>query len=97
MSRTGQVLKNLWRRELQEVQGKELLDVFPELKGQQFPLLLTRVLETGLTHKENEAVVYIDSDDGRNKYYLDFEYAPLLGQDKQVSGIMVTVNDVTAR
>jgi PAS domain S-box-containing protein len=67
------------------------------LKGQQFPLLLTKVLETGVIHKENEAVAYIDSNDGRNKYYLDFEYAPLFGQDKQVSGIMVTVNDVTER
>jgi len=91
------LLQNLWRRELHQVQGKKLLDVFPELKGQQFPLLLEKVFETGITHKENEAVAYIDANDGRKKYYLDFEYAPLFGQDQQVAAIMVTVNDVTER
>jgi PAS domain S-box-containing protein len=91
------MLKNLWRRESKEVIGKKLLEVFPELVGQKFPALLNNVLATGKSHKENESLAYVDAADGRRKYYLDFEYAPLFGTDNTVSGIMVTVNDVTEK
>jgi PAS domain S-box-containing protein len=91
------LLKNIWRRTLPEVIGKRLLDAFPELQGQRFPDLLRAVWETGTIHRESEAVAYVDSHDGRRKYYLDFEYAPLRELNGAVSGIMVTVNDVTAK
>ena len=91
------MLKNIWRRELHEVQGRRALEVFPELKDQPFAQLLKDVFETGKPYTENEAVAYVDTPDGMKKYYLDFEYAPLFEIDKTVGGIMITVNDVTEK
>jgi PAS domain S-box-containing protein len=91
------MLKNMWRKELHEVQGKKLMEVFPELHGQKFPQLLKDVFATGKVHTENEAVAYVDGNDGRKKYFVDFEYAPLFESGTKVSGVMITVYDVTEK
>jgi PAS domain S-box-containing protein len=91
------MLQTLWKRPLSEVQGKKLLEVFPELNNQPFPDLLGHVFKTGKSYSEKEALSYVNSREGIDKYYLDFEYAPLFESDATVSGIMVTVNDVTEK
>lgn len=91
------LLNKLWRRKLKDVLGKKLVDAFPELADQQYPALLRKVYETGIAHTENEAVAFVESWDGINKFYLDFEYAPLFDGGNNVTGIMITVNDVTEK
>lgn len=92
------LLQNLWQMEWEQVHGKKLLDVFPELRDQQYAQLLQQVLHTGIAYKENEAVAYVNTgNEGMKKFYLDFEYAPLLDPGNSVSGIMVTVYDVTEK
>ncbi|MGM9508412.1 PAS domain-containing protein [Larkinella sp. GY13] len=91
------MLKTLWKRPFSEVQGKKLLEIFPELHDQPFPDLLAKVYKTGESYTEKEALAYVNTPEGMGKYYLDFEYAPLFGTDQTVSGIMVTVNDVTEK
>lgn len=91
------LLKNIWRKRPDEVMGKKLLEVFPELKGQPFPGILEEVFNTGRSHKEKEAIAYVDSHDGRKNFYLDYEYAPLHDTAGAISGIMVTVSDVTEK
>ncbi|MBL0744279.1 PAS domain-containing protein [Chryseolinea lacunae] len=91
------MLKNLWRRNWEDVKGRKLLDIFPELHEQQFPRLLLDVFDTGKPYRENEAFASVDGEDGLKSYYLDFEYAPLFDSDGTVSGIMVTVNDVSEK
>lgn len=92
----AEVLK-IWQRELPEVQGRKLMDIFPELKDQQFPSLLREVYRTAIPHREQEATALINTRDGMKTYYLDFEYAPLFDSNGTVSGIMITVNNVTDR
>jgi PAS domain S-box-containing protein len=91
------MLKTMWRRSADEVTGRTLLDVFPELEGQKFPALLQQVLDSGIAYKEKEAVAYVDGPDGMKRFYLDFEYTPLFDLEKNVYGIMATVYDVTER
>jgi PAS domain S-box-containing protein len=91
------MLKHMWRRTAEEVIGKRVLDAFPELVGQKFPELLIQVYESGVSHKEKEAVAYVESHDGMKKFYLDFEYRPLFDLEKNVYAIMATVYDVTER
>lgn len=91
------MLKNLWRKDFNEVVGRSILDVFPELNEQGYPKLLRKVLETGQPHRASESPAYVDSHDGRKLYYLDYEYAPLYNVDRTINGIMCTVNDVTPR
>lgn len=91
------LLNTLWHRSFDEVHGKKLLEVFPELKEQVFPKLLMDVYTSGVPHKENEAVAYIDTHLGMRKHYLDFEYAPFYNTEDTVQGIVLTVYDVTEK
>lgn len=87
------LLKNIWRKEPHEVFGKKALDVFPELLDQKYPALLKKVFTDGITYRENESLAYV----GLQKFYLDFEYSPLKEKDGTISGIMITVYDVTQK
>ncbi len=87
--------ENIWRREEASVIGKKLSEVFPELSEQPFLKELAAVYSTGETCKNNESVAYIKGNDGLKKFYLNYEYAPLFETDGMVSGILVTVNNVT--
>lgn len=89
------MLKNIWRKEAHEVIGKKALDVFPELVNQKYPALLEKVFTEGIVYREKESVAYVQGNDGMKKFYLDFEYSPLFEKGGSISGIMITVNDVT--
>lgn len=92
-----EMYKNIWRKEEAEVVGKKLLDVFPELKGQKYPVLLNEVFTHAKIIRENESVAYLQGNDGMRQFYFDYVYAPLFETEGVVSGIMVTVNDVTEK
>lgn len=92
-----EMIEKIWRKTEAEIIGKKLLEVFPELKDQKYPELLHAVLDTGKFHREAESLAFVQGNDGLQKFYLDYEYAPLYETDGKVSGIMVTVNDVTEK
>jgi len=91
------MLQTFWQKELSEVIGKNLLDVFPELNDQQHPALFQTVLELGIKQSDTESVAYVRHGDTLRKFYIDFEYAPLIDEGSQVSGVIVTANDVTSK
>lgn len=91
------MLDFFWRRTLEEVQGRPFLELFPELESQVFPQRLLQVYSTGIAHSENNALAYVDSSDGRKEYIFDYEYAPLLDENKKVDGILISAYDVTDR
>ena len=86
-----------WNKEGQDLTGKKLVEVFPEIKEHKFPALLDQVYKTGEIYRELEAVSYIHDVNGTQTYHIDFEYTPLLGPDGKVSGVIATENDVTER
>ncbi len=89
------MLNNLWKKTEEEAIGKFLIDLFPELKNQKFIGLLEEVLKTGSIVKDKEAMIIINRIEGAQKFYLDFEFAPLRSKNGEISGIIVTANDVT--
>lgn len=91
------MLTEVWRKQEQDVIGKKALEVFPELNNQKYPELLKKVITTGITHRENESLAFIQGDDGMKEFYLDFEYSPLIEADGNISGLMITVYNVTER
>ena len=92
------LLKNIWRRDFKEVAGRRLLDVFPELQNQAFPILVAKVYQNGIPISEKESLAYINVEGTIQKFFLDFDYAPLFEPDgKTVSGIVVTVIDTTEK
>jgi len=91
------LLKKIWHKEENEVKGKKLLDIFPELSTQKYAALLHDVYTTGIVHAETESLLYIRNDQQAMNYYIDFEYAPLRESDNIISGIKITVIDVTEK
>ncbi|MCG2460317.1 PAS domain-containing protein [Flavobacteriaceae bacterium F89] len=89
------MLNHFWRRTFTEVIGKRIIDVFPELKDQQYPAELGSVIATGnpIRNKESKAVV---AKNGENiEFYINYNYLPLKELDDKVTGVMITVTDVT--
>ena len=91
------LLKNIWRKKESDVQGKKILDVFPELKEQKYDKLLNEVYNTGKVHSESESPLYLKNGDISYKLYIDFEYAPVRDADNVITGIKITIIDVTEK
>jgi len=88
----------IWQRPLEDVDGKKLTDVFPELKSQRFPSLLADVFKTGKRIAMPEVSVDISLPNGEIKLiYVDFSYDPIFGANGNVEYILATVNDITAQ
>ncbi len=76
--------------------NKTIEDLFPVLRQRKHDELLDEIYKTGKPFKEYESEVYFKEGDGFVTCYFDFEYAPLFENDGTVSGIIATINDVTA-
>ncbi len=90
-----QMLDHFWKRTWDEVIGKNLSDVFPELKDQNFVAELKEVIRTGqpIRNQDSKAVVFKDGK--KIEFYVNYVYLPLKEVDGSVSGVMITVTDVT--
>lgn len=88
------LLNNIWKKEESEVQGKNILDLFPELKKQKYAELLKKVYDSGEVYSESESLLYINNG---SEFYVDFEFAPLRESDLSISGIRMTLIDVTEK
>ena len=91
------MLKTIWDKKAEDVIGKNLLDVFPEMKEQKLTILLNQVFETGKAAKQYEYTVEVKTDAGLKKIYLDFELNPLFEDDGSVSGIIFTAFDLSEK
>lgn len=91
------LLKNIWRKKESDVQGKSIIEVFPELKKQKYAKLLTQVYTSGNLYSESESLFYITIDHTEHKFYIDFEFAPQRELDDTISGIKITMIDVTEK
>lgn len=91
------LLNNIWKKEETDVQGKKLLELFPELEKQKYAKLLQQVYETGKVYTESESLLYIEDKNDSNQFYVDFEFAPLRESDDSISGVRMTLIDVTEK
>ncbi|MCF2487849.1 PAS domain-containing protein [Dyadobacter sp. CY347] len=91
------MLKSLWGRQLHEVAGQRLFDVFPELEDQNLGKILRNAYQTGKLYRDSEASMIIAGANGPTEHYVDFQYAPIVETDDEVSGIMISLNDVTEK
>ncbi len=89
------MLSHFWRRTFTEVTGKKLIDVFPELKDQRYPKELTDVIITGKPIRNDESKAVVVKDGKSFEFFVNYNYLPLKDLDGKVSGVMITVTDVT--
>jgi PAS domain S-box-containing protein len=86
----------IWNRKEEQVIGRTLMSVFPELVGQPFPRLLHNVFDTGKPIAIDEIEVNIANDDGTiARKIVNFTYDPLYDLNHNVESILATVIDVT--
>ncbi len=79
-----------------DIEGKPLLEVLPELKGQAFPDLLDGVYTTGIPFSANEMLAQLMRDGKLEDVYFNYVYQPYYEADKTISGVTVIAYDVTA-
>ncbi|WEK34349.1 MAG: PAS domain-containing protein [Candidatus Pseudobacter hemicellulosilyticus] len=91
------MFSQIWQRSESAVMGKKILDVFPELKDQEYAGLMELVYQSGETYHSPESVVFVEGDGGLRRLYIDITYAPLRETDGSISGLMVTIKDITER
>jgi PAS domain S-box-containing protein len=85
----------LWNKGLEEITGRRIMDILPELEGQRFPQLLAEVYRTGVPYGQEEEVFLLDTPQGRVKKYVSFYYDPMLDENGSVEGIIISSDDVT--
>ncbi|WP_461451350.1 PAS domain S-box protein [Mucilaginibacter sp.] len=86
----------IWNRREDEIVGKKLMDVFPDLVDQPFPEYLKSVLDTGKKVAMPESAVIITKPGNADKLlYVDFSYDPLFDTEGRCVAIMATVIDVS--
>lgn len=91
------LLNNYWRKTKEDVFGKGLLDIFPNLNESKYPEFIRKVLRTGTPISEKESFVSFKDGNDSWEMYVDYNYAPLRNLDGTISGVMVSSTDVTER
>ncbi|WP_394993106.1 PAS domain-containing protein [Emticicia sp.] len=78
------------------VEGKPLIEVLPELKDTPFPNLLDEVYKTGIPYQANDILApkYINGQ--KEDVYYNFVYQPYREADETISGVTIIAAEVTA-
>ena len=93
---TNEAMIKIWGKG-SSVQGKNLLDILPELKRQPYPHILMDVYDSGLGYHAHSAPADIVVNGIMSTYYFDVSYTPLFDDNNQVYGILEMAVDVTER
>ena len=91
------MLENFWRKKYEDVIGKGLVEIFPNLADLKYPEILRNILKTGVPVSDKESFASLEDDKGTWEFYIDYDYLPLRELDGTISGIMATSTDVTDR
>lgn len=92
----NQPMLDVWRRTIDQVVGRGLVEIFPELKDQPNPERMRRVMFTGQRFSLPETEVILGTVDGvLKKHYARFSYDPIFEPDGSVASMLVTVINIT--
>ena len=88
------LMKTIWGKG-QDVEGKSLLEILPEIKDQPFPEMLRTVLNTGKSFNENEIVAQLTNNGVLEDRYFNIAFQPYCEADQKITGITITAYEVT--
>ncbi|RDC55455.1 PAS domain S-box protein [Pedobacter chinensis] len=89
-------LLKIWGK-TKNIIGLKLIDGLPELIDQPFPELLMQVYQTGVPHYGYETLARLERNGVLGDYYFNFVYDPVRDKDKNVTGVMIVANEITAQ
>ena len=87
-------IKEVWGKG-DDVEGKSLFDVLPEIIDQGMPELFRNVYETGEAFVAQESPIMHMKDGEMNLGYFDFIYQALRDSNGEIEGVSVIANEVT--
>jgi len=87
-------IKEIWEKG-NDIEGKPLLEVLPELKDGLIPQILDKVYTTGIPFEGYELHIPIVRNDKLENIYFNFVYQPYLEADKSISGVTIIAYEVT--
>ena len=87
-------IKEIWGKG-DDVVGKRLLKVLPELKRTGVPALMEEVFTTGIPYNGYEVLVPLNRNGKMEDAYFNFVYQPYLEADETISGISIISYEVT--
>jgi PAS domain S-box-containing protein len=79
-----------------DLEGKSLFDVIPELRDSEFPILLDEVYTTGVPFHGEEILAPIFRNGKMEDVYFNFVYQPYWGSNETISGVTVIAYEITA-
>lgn len=87
-----------WNKTREEVIGKPLLEILPELANQAFPGQLRQVMKTGETIDVKDSPVLLQSADGSvHETFVDYTYQPLVDSRSGYTKVLVMSSENTER
>lgn len=78
-----------------EIIGRPLLDVLPEMAGQRFDELMNAVMTTGIPYTANEVPAQLVRNGQLETFYVNLRYNPVKEGDGSISGVLVVATDLT--
>ncbi|MCF0056068.1 PAS domain S-box protein [Dyadobacter sp. CY356] len=82
-------------RSPEQLIGKSLLDILPELRGQGFDTIMKQVMDTGIPYKALEVPATVLRNGKLETIYVDLSYQPNQESDGSISGVLIIATHVT--
>jgi len=89
-------VKEVWGKG-NDIEGKSLLEIMPELNDTPFPALLDEVMQSGVPFHGTEVQSPKNEQGELKEEYFNFVFQPYLEADETISGITIIGYDVTAQ
>ena len=87
-------IKQVWGKG-NNIEGKKIIEVLPEIIDQEFPDLLLEVYKTGIPYLANESLAIVKRNDKMENVYFNFVYQPYYETDDTISGVTIIAIEVT--
>jgi len=88
------LMKDFWGKG-NDVEGKALLAILPELKDQPFPAMIEGVYKTGIPVYANEILAQLKHNGKIEDRYFNIFYQPYYETDESISGVTAIAYEVT--
>jgi PAS domain S-box-containing protein len=88
------LMKEFWGKG-EDVEGKTLLEILPEIKDQPFPEMIEKVYTTGIPVYANEILGKLTCNGQLNHKYFNVVFQPYYEADSSISGVTQIAYDVT--
>ena len=95
LSKANKAMLRMMKRN-EEIIGKKLLVIFPELVDQPIAKILQEVFKTGKPYLNYDMVVPLLRKGKTEPAYFDFSYSPLI-EEGQITGVLAVAAEVTER